>query len=214
MNRIIMLEGCDRTGKSTFINYLEDELKSKGYIPITFHLMGPTKFQGFQFNNDDKSLIQLSKFNDEYDLIFEMIKSDPRIIIILDRTSFGEFIWTKYWDRTGKYTDYVTSSEFIEKHRKLMDASIYIEYYMSDIETLEKRIKDSEEDTKIFTINDKSIKENIEYVYKLYNDLSEIVKKNGIKYMKIDSSKFKSFLDVKEYINNEINLNNILFSVR
>ena len=32
--------------------------------------------------------------------------------------------------------------------------------------------------------------------------------------MKIDSSKFKSFLDVKEYINNEINLNNILFSVR
>ena len=85
---------------------------------------------------------------------------------------------------------------------------------MSDIETLEKRIKDSEEDTKIFTINDKSIKENIEYVYNLYNDLSEIVKKNGIKYMKIDSSKFKSFLDVKEYINNEINLNNILFSVR
>ena len=69
MNRIIMLEGCDRTGKSTFINYLEDKLRNKGYIPIIFHLMGPTKFQGFQFNNDDKSLIQLSKFNDEYDLI-------------------------------------------------------------------------------------------------------------------------------------------------
>ena len=66
--------------------------------------MGPTKFQGFQFNNDDKSLIQLSKFNDEYDLIFEMLKSNEKIVIILDRTSFGEFIWTKYWDRTGKYT--------------------------------------------------------------------------------------------------------------
>lgn len=211
MNRIIMLEGCDRTGKSTFIGYLEDELRHKGYIPITFHLMGPTKFQGFQFDNDDKSLIQLAKFNDEYDLIFEMLKSDERIIIILDRTSFGEFIWTKYWNRTGRYTDYVTSSEFIEKHRKLMDISVYIEYYMSDIDTLEKRIKDSEEDTKIFTINNHSIRENIQYVYDLYEDLEKIVKSNGLKYIKIDSSKFKTFLDVKDYIKNEINFNHILY---
>lgn len=211
MNRIVMLEGCDRTGKSSFIGYLEDKIRKEGYIPITFHLMGPTKFQGFQFNNDDKSLIQLAKFNDEYDLIFEMLKSDPRIIIILDRTSFGEFIWTKYWDRTGKYTDYVTSSEFIEKHRKLMDVSIYIEYYMSDIDTLEKRIKDSEEDTKIFTINNHSIRENIQYVYDLYEDLEKIVKSNRLKYIKIDSSKFKTLYDVKEYINDDINFNHILF---
>lgn len=210
MNRIIMLEGCDRTGKSTFINYLEEKLRDKGYIPIVFHLMGPTKFQGFQFNNDDKSLIQLAKFNDEYDLIFEMLKSDQRIIIILDRTSFGEFIWTKYWNRTGKYTDYVTSSEFIEKHRKLMDISVYIEYYMSNIDALEKRILDSEEDTKIFTINNKTIKENIQYVYDLYDELADIVKKNGIKYMKFDSSQFRSFIDVKEFLH-DINLNHILY---
>lgn len=190
-------------GKSTFISYLENALRRNDYIPITFHLMGPTKFQGFQFSNDDKSLIQLSKFNDEYDLIFEMLKSDERIVIILDRTSFGEFIWTKYWNRTGKYTDYVTSNEFIEKHRKLMDMSVYIEYYMSDIDLLEKRIIESEEDTKIFTINDKSIKENIQYVYDLYEDLSKIIKKYNIKYIKIDSSKFKTFSETKNFVNNE-----------
>ncbi len=95
MHRIVMLEGCDRTGKSTFIHFLEEKIKENGYIPIFFHLMGPTKFQGFTFNNDEKSLIQLSKFNDEYDLINEMLNSDDRIISILDRTSFGEFIWTK-----------------------------------------------------------------------------------------------------------------------
>lgn len=201
MNRIIMLEGCDRTGKSTFINYLECKLKDEGYIPIVFHLMGPTKFQGFQFDNDDKSLIQLSKFNDEYDLMYEMIRSNEKIVIILDRTSFGEFIWTKYWKRTGKYSDYVTSDEFIEKHRKLMDVSIYIEYYMSDIEILEKRIKDSIEDTKIFTIENRSIKENIQYVYDLYKDLEQIIKKNGIKYEKIDSSQFKTFDETKQFVN-------------
>lgn len=200
MNRIIMLEGCDRTGKSTFINYLEEDLKNKGFIPIIFHLMGPTKFNGFEFNNDEKSLIQLSKFNDEYDLIYEILRSNEKIIIILDRTSFGEYIWTKYWNRSGKFSDYVTSSEFIEKFRTLMDVSIYIEYYMSDIDALEKRILESEEDTKIFTINDKSIKENIQYVYHLYDELAQIIKSNNIQYIKIDSSKFKTFYDTELFV--------------
>ena len=208
MHRIIMLEGCDRTGKSTFIHFLEEKIKENGYIPIVFHLMGPTKFQEFTFNNDEKSLIQLSKFNDEYDLINEILKSDDRIVIILDRTSFGEFIWTKYWNRTGKYTDYVTSNEFIEKHRHLMNKSIYIEYYMSDVNALEERIKASEEDTKIFTINNKSIKENIQYVYDLYDDLAKIIKDNQIDYLKIDSSNFKTFEDTKNYIENFISLIN------
>jgi hypothetical protein len=141
-----------------------------------------------------------------------MLKNNEKIIIILDRTSFGEFIWTKYWNRIGKYTDYVISTEFIEKHRKLMDISIYIEYYMSDIETLEKRIKESDEDTKIFTINDKSIRENIEYVYNLYDDLSKIIKKNKIKYVKIDSSNFKTFYDTKQFVKG--NLLHLLFCVR
>ena len=50
-----MLEGCDRTGKSTFIHFLEEKIKENGYIPIVFHLMGPNKFQGFTFNNDEKN---------------------------------------------------------------------------------------------------------------------------------------------------------------
>ena len=73
-----------------------------------------------------------------------------------------------------------------------MNKSIYIEYYMSDIDALEERIKASEEDTKIFTINNKSIKENIQYVYDLYADLEKIIKDNQIDYLKIDSSNFKT----------------------
>ena len=32
MNRIVMVEGCDRTGKSSFIGYLEDKIRKEGYI--------------------------------------------------------------------------------------------------------------------------------------------------------------------------------------
>lgn len=197
-----MFEGCDRTGKSTFINYLNDELKIRGYHPYVLHLMGPTKFKDLIFNNDDKSLIQLSKFNDEYDIVREMIQCDDKARFIFDRTSFGEYIWTRYWNRTGKYTDYVTSKEFIERHRDLMNDSLYIEFYMSDINELEKRILSSEEDLKIFTINEKTVKENIQYVYDLYSELEKIVKINHIDYLKIDSSQFKRPEDDGIFVSN------------
>ncbi len=157
------------------------------------------------FTNDEKSLIQLAKFNDEYDIIREMISCNNKIRIILDRTSFGEYIWTRYWNRAGKYTDYVTSDEFIERHKDVLKDSIYIEFYMSDIDALEKRIASSPEDLKIFTINDRSIKDNIKYVYDLYAELEEIVKRNGIDYMKIDASQFKSIEDDGIYVHNMFN---------
>jgi len=195
-----MFEGCDRTGKSTFINYLYDELKIQGFRPYVFHLMGPTKFNGLTFTNDEKSLIQLAKFNDEYDFLREMIKDDPKVKIILDRTSFGEYIWTKYWSREGKYTDYVTSEEFIKRHKDLFDKSLYINFYMSDIKELAHRIEISEEDKKIFTIEGRSIEENIKYVYDMYEDLGNIIKKNDIAYLDIDSSRFQTPEDDGMYI--------------
>lgn len=198
--KIIMFEGCDRTGKSTFINYLYDELKIRGYHPYVIHLMGPTKIPGIEFTNDEKSLIQLAKFNDEYDVIREILDCDEKARIILDRTSFGEYIWTRYWSRAGKYTDYVTSEEFINRHRDLMDKSLYIEFYMSDIDELEKRISASEEDLKIFTLHGKTVKENIEYVYHLYSELEIIVRNNNIDYVKIDSSQFKTPEDDGAYV--------------
>lgn len=205
-NRIFIFEGCDRTGKSSFINFFKEKFIEEGYIPIVFHLMGPTKFNGLAFDNDEKSLIQLAKFNDEYDLIREMLNSDERIVIILDRSAFGEYIWTRYWNRTGEYTDYVTSKKFIERHTDLMNQTLYIDYWMSDIDALEKRILESPEDEKIFTQNNKSIKENIQYVYDMYEDLDTIIKMNNISYLKINSSSFGSLDKVNAYIQTNFNL--------
>ena len=62
--------------------------------------MGPTKFQGFQFNNDDKSLIQLSKFNDEYDFLYNAkseVAGEREAVALFDdlcnnNESFLEFV--------------------------------------------------------------------------------------------------------------------------
>lgn len=188
MKRLIIVEGCDRTGKSTFISKLNDKLKELGYIPFVFHLMGPTKFKGLSFNNDDKSLIQLSKFNDELDLFREMINSNEKVIIILDRSHFGEYVWTKYWNRVGKYSDYLFTLEFFNKHKDLFDNMLYINFFMSDIDKLVNRISSFDEDNKIFTDNGKTIKENVEMVYQLFSELLNIVKSNNIENIEIDNS--------------------------
>ena len=189
MKRLIIVEGCDRTGKSTFISKLNDKLKELGYIPFIFHLMGPTKFNGLVFNNNDKSLIQLSKFNDELDLFREMLNSNERVVIILDRSHFGEYVWTKYWNRVGKYTEYLFSHEFFIKHKDLFfDNMFYINFYMSDVDKLVDRISSFDEDNKIFTDNGKTIKENVLYVYKLFSELLSIVKLHNINNIEIDNN--------------------------
>ena len=197
MKRLIVLEGCDRTGKSTFISKLNDKLKELGYIPFFFHLMGPTKFKNLSFNNDDKSLIQLSKFNDELDLFREMINSNEKVIIILDRSNFGEYVWTKYWNRVGKYSDYLFSNEFFNRHKDLFDNMLYINFYMSDIDKLVNRISSFDEDNKIFTDNGKSIRENVETVYQLFLELLNIIKFNNIENAEIDNSGSINDLDKK-----------------
>ena len=197
MKRLIVLEGCDRTGKSTFISKLNDKLKELGYIPFVFHLMGPTKFKNLSFNNDDKSLIQLSKFNDELDLFREMINSNEKVIIILDRSHFGEYVWTKYWNRVGKYSDYLFSNEFFNRHKDLFDNMLYINFYMSDIDKLVNRISSFDEDNKIFTDNGKSIRENVETVYQLFLELLNIIIFNNIENAEIDNSGSINDLDKK-----------------
>lgn len=196
--RIIMIEGCDRTGKSTFISLLEDKLKSEGKIPFVFHLMGPTKFQNLSFNNDEKSLIQLSKFNDEYDLIREMLNANENVVIILDRTSFGEYVWSSYWNREGKYTEYTWSTEFFTRHKDLFDQTLYIYYYISNLHILESRIKESPEDVAIFTQYDLPVKTNIMGVYSLYEDLNKIIKDNSIDYIEYDN--VGSITDVQDFV--------------
>lgn len=173
--RIIMIEGCDRTGKSTFISILTKKLIEKGKIPLVFHLIGPSKFQNLTFNNDDKSLIQLAKFDDEYTIFDQMLNQNKNLIIILDRTHFGDYVWSSYWNREGKYTNYAISKELANKHKNIFDQSLYIDYYISDSNILESRILESQEDINIFTINNKSIKENINLVYALYEKLKNVV---------------------------------------
>jgi hypothetical protein len=80
---------------------------------------------------------------------------------------------------------------------------------MSDIDELTKRIKESDEDKLIFTIDNKSIEENINYVYDLYEKLDNIIKENKISYLKINSSQFQNDFDKMDEFIEKLKLNYI-----
>lgn len=44
-----MINGCDRAGKSTLSEMLKEKIRSKGLIPVVFHLTGPEKYYSFDF---------------------------------------------------------------------------------------------------------------------------------------------------------------------
>ena len=203
--RIIMVEGCDRTGKSTFINILSKKLIAKGKNPFIFRLMGPNIFNCLSFNNDELSLIQIAKFDEAYNMINTMLQQNMNTVIILDRCHFGELVWAYYWNRNGKYTDFLKSQEFYNKHEQMFNKCLYVNYYISDLNLLENRILESKEDYNIFTINNKSIKENINEVYLLYENVNDIIKnKFNIEFISYDN--IKSLNDVEKFANHIINI--------
>lgn len=202
-NRIYMFEGCDRTGKSTFIKFLKNDFIRIGLNPVIFHLTGPPKFEGLNFTIKEKSLMQLVKFDDEYKLFREILNENINNIIILDRTSFGEYVWSRYWNRIGCYTDYIMSNMFNSKNQDLFDQTKYIYYWMSDVNCLKQRILESPEDEQIFTLNNRTITENIQYVYNMYENLNKMIKSYFNSYKEIDSSQFKSISDIPKYIEND-----------
>jgi thymidylate kinase len=203
--RVFMVEGCDRTGKSTFIEILSKKLITEGKTPYIFRLMGPNKFENINFSNNDKSLIQLAKFDEAYNIINTMLDQNKTAVIILDRCHFGELVWSFYWNRAGIFTEYLESNEFYQKHKNFFDKCVYIDYFISNLDILEKRIKDSKEDTDIFTINNMTIKDNIQGVYALYEDVNNVVKnKFNISYASYDN--INSLSEVENFATHLINI--------
>ena len=67
---------------------------------------------------------------------------------------------------------------------------------MSDVDKLADRINSFEEDKRIFTENGKSVIENILDVYKMFNELLDIVKKHQIKNIILDNNSTIEYLDI------------------
>ena len=208
-NRIFILEGCDRTGKSTFANNLAKALKNLGRKPVIYHMSGPSRLnKNFEYSSDDKSLIQMTKFDEDFNMMKALLKADKDIVFILDRSQFGEYVWSNLFGREGKYTAFNCSSEFYRRHIDILEQSLYISYKMSDIDELERRITSSSEDKVNFSMmggTSENVHDTLSRILKRFNELDDFVKNVlKLKWMEIDSSQFKTLDENEAWVNENI----------
>lgn len=212
-NRIFFLEGCDRTGKSTFAKNLCEALKKIGKKPIIYHMTGPSKYSSsLEFSTDEKSLIQLAKFDEDFNMMRQMIEADKDIIFILDRSQFGEYVWSQYFDRHGKFTNFNCSEEFYKRHADILNKSLYISYVMSDMDKLIDRILVSGEDIKNYTKDpsiivdiNSEIKKNITSILTRFSDLNDFVKNDlHMRWIEIDSAQFETVEDNRKWVEENV----------
>lgn len=220
-NRIFFIEGLDRTGKSTFAKNLEAAMRRIGKKPILYHMSGPSEYKGLdgKFTSDEKSLIQLAKFDEDFKMIESALKADEDIIFILDRSQFGERVWSEMFSREGKYTQYNISSQFYLRYSSLLKNSLYIDFQMSDIKKLKERYFDSPEDLKnmrfiasqtcpSMTLNSSDDDTCVDIGIQNCLDSFDVLKGEAEKLVKtitIDSSKFETLEDNERWVNDHVN---------
>lgn len=170
---IIIVEGPQGAGKTTFTNYLREKMVSTDL----FRLSGIK----------DKTESGFEKNKERYNNLLEYMKNCANINMVFDRTFFSEEIYS----RLG-YKPYSFSNVYKEMLEKLdgLDYEIYlVVLYLKDSKQYDKRIKRDKHQYQKFDVNS-SINQQNEYL-KLADEVEKETK--NIKVIRFDNSKRKDF---------------------
>lgn len=125
-DKIIIVEGPQGAGKTTFTNYLREKIVATDLYRLT----------GIK----DKGIDGLEKIKRKYMKLLEYVENCSDVNLLFDRTFFSEEIY----GRLG-YKEYSFSEVYEELLKKLdsLDFDIYlIVLYLKDVSEYEERIKD------------------------------------------------------------------------
>lgn len=181
-DKIIIVEGPQGVGKTTFTNYLREKMGATDLYRLT----------GIK----DKTITGLKKIEKKYDSLLEYIENCEDVNLLFDRTFFTEEIYA----RLG-FKPYSFKEVYEKSLRKLdsLDFDIYlIVLYLKDTSEYERRIKRDKHQYQKFEV-ESSIKQQEEYL-KMADEVEE--KANNIKVVRFNYN--GAHEDVKEKINEEL----------
>lgn len=124
-DKIIIVEGPQGAGKTTFTNYLREKVAASDLYRLT----------GIK----DKEITGLEKTRRKYFKLLEYIENCSDVNMIFDRTFFSEEVYTRLGYKNYSFDD--TYNKLLEKLDSL-DYDIYlIVLYLEDVSEYEKRIE-------------------------------------------------------------------------
>ena len=170
-NTIIIVEGPQGVGKTTFTNKLREKMGATDLYRLA----------GIK----DKGLNGLKKVKEKYNALLEYIAKCSDINMIFDRTFFTEEIYCKLGYKDYSFSE--TYNELLEKLEQL-NYEIYVVFsYLENTSDYEKRIKRDKHQYQKFEVESSIMQQN-EYL-KLADELES--KTKNIKVIKINNENFE-----------------------
>lgn len=175
---IIIVEGAQGAGKTTFTNYLREKMSATDLYRLT----------GIK----DKTETGRKKIEKKYLKLLEYIEACEDVNMIFDRTFFTEEIYGRLGFKSYSFTD--TYKKLLNKLDSL-DFDIYLVIlYLKDTKVFEERIKRDKHQYQAFTV-ESSIKQQNEYL-KLAEEVEKETKNiKVVRFNGDNSNTFKKQID-------------------
>lgn len=177
---IIIVEGPQGVGKTTFTNYLREKIPSSDLYRLT----------GIK----DKTKTGYPKIKRKYLKLLEYVDSCEDVNMIFDRTFFSEEIYCRLGYHNFSFTEIY--KELLQKLDSLNYDMYFVVLYLEDVSLYEERIKRDKHAYQSFNV-ESSIKQQEEYL-KLADEVEKNTKNiKVIKFNNENSENYKEKIDEK-----------------
>ena len=160
MNRLIIIEGPQGTGKTTLANYLRENIHGSNLYRLS----------GQKEKEETGKLISKKMYEALLDYLEKMV--DIPMDLIFDRTFFTEEVYARLRYKQYSFTDVYQS--LLDRFLKLNYEIYFINLYLEDTSIYEKRLKREHHNYQAFSVESSIDQQNV------YKEIGEKLKQNGV----------------------------------
>lgn len=160
MNRLIIIEGPQGTGKTTLANYLRENIPGSNLYRLS----------GQKEKEETGKLISKKMYEALLDYLEKMV--DIPMDLIFDRTFFTEEVYARLRYKQYNFTDVYQS--LLDRFLKLNYEIYFINLYLKDTSIYEKRLKREHHNYQAFSVESSIDQQNV------YKEIGEKLKQNGV----------------------------------
>lgn len=160
MNRLIVVEGPQGTGKSTLANYFRDNIPSSNLYRLS--------------GQKDKTITGKNISKKMYNTLLDYLKNMQEIPmdLIFDRTFFTEEVYARLGYKEYSFTD--VYEDLLNKFLKLNYDIYFINLYLENTKLFEQRLKRVHHNYQSFSIDNSVNQQNV------YRDIADDLKMKGV----------------------------------
>ena len=160
MNKLIIIEGPQGTGKTTLANYLRENISGSNLYRLS--------------GQKDKSLIGKQYSEKMYNALLDYLEQMEEVPmdLIFDRTFFTEEVYTRLGYK--EYDKFELYNDLVDRFKSLKFDIYYFSLYLDNVQLFDKRLKREHHNYQSFSLNNSVNQQNV------YKNIAKELKSEGI----------------------------------